>query len=138
MKKMLTENDIVEKVTDFLETKGYRITQSLTTNQQGIDIIAETESETLYIEAKGETSSVETSKRFGLPFNRNQIKSHISVALLATMKVISSLPSGNKTKVGIALPDTEEQRIVINKINPALKKLDIRIYWVSRTKVIVE
>lgn len=135
---MLTENEIVEKVTEFLEMKGYRITQSLTTNQQGIDIIAETESETLYIEAKGETSSVETSKRFGLPFNRNQIKSHISVALLATMKVISSLPSGNKTKVGIALPDTKEQRIVINKIIPALKKLDIRIYWVSRTNVTVE
>ena len=135
---MLTENEIVEKVTEFLEMKGYRITQSLTTNQQGIDIIAETESETLYIEAKGETSSVETSKRFGLPFNRNQIKSHISVALLATMKVISSLPSGNKTKVGIALPDTEEQRIVINKIIPALKKLDIRINWVSRTNVTVE
>ena len=135
---MLTENDIVEKVTDFLEKKGYRITQSLTTNQQGIDIIAETESETLYIEAKGETSSVETSKRYGLPFNRNQVKSHISVALLATMKVISSLPSGNKTKVGIALPDTSEQRIVINKIIPALNKLDIRIYWVSQTNVKIE
>jgi len=135
---MLTENDIVEKVTDFLERKGYRITQSLTTNQQGIDIIAETESETLYIEAKGETSSVETSKRFGLPFNRNQIKSHISVALLATMKVISSLPSGNKTKVGIALPDTKEQRIVINKIIPALHKLDIRIFWVTKTNVKIE
>lgn len=135
---MLTENDIVEKVTDFLETKGYRITQSLTTNQQGIDIIAETESETLYIEAKGETSSVETSKRFGLPFNRNQVKSHISVALLATMKVISSLPSGNKTKVGIALPDTKEQRIVINKIIPALNKLDIRIFWVTKTNVKIE
>jgi len=66
---MQTENDIVEKVVDFLESKGYRITQSLTTNQQGIDIIAEMESETLYIEAKGETSSVETSNRFGLPFN---------------------------------------------------------------------
>mgnify|MGYP003632711184 CR=1 FL=1 len=135
---MLTENDIVEKVTDFLKKKEYRITQSLTTNQQGIDIIAETESETIYIEAKGETSSVETSKRFGLPFNRNQIKSHISVALLATMKVISSMPSGNKTKVGIALPDTKEQRIVINKIIPALKKLDIRIYWVNQNQVTLE
>ena len=135
---MQTENDIVEKVTDFLKTKGYRITQSLSTNQKGIDIIAETEFETLYIEAKGETSSVETSKRFGLPFNRNQIKSHISVALLATMKVISSLPSGKKTKVGIALPDTKEQRIVINEIIPALKKLEIRIYWVSQTKIEIE
>jgi len=137
-KTMLTENDIVEKVTDFLKSKGYRINQSLTTNHQGIDIIAETEFEKLYNEAKGETSSVETSKRFGLPFNRNQVKTHISVALLATMKVISSMPAENKTKVGIALPDTEEQRIVINKIIPALNKLDIRIYWVTKTQVKIE
>lgn len=135
---MLTENDIVEKLTNFLETKGYRIIQSLTTNQPGIDIIAETEFEKLYIEAKGETSASKTSNRFGLAFNRNQIKSHISVALLATMKVISSLPAGNKTKVGIALPDTEGQRQVINQIIPALKKLEIRIYWVSATQIKIE
>lgn len=135
---MLTENEIVEKVSDFLKTKGYKITQRLTTNQHGIDIIAETETEKLYIEAKGETSASKTSNRYGLPFNRNQVKSHISVALLATMKVISSLPAGNKTKVGIALPDTEEQRKVINKIIPALNKLEIRIFWVTQTNVTIE
>lgn len=137
-KKMITENEIVEKVTDFLESKGYRITQSLTTNQQGIDIIAEKEFEILYVEAKGETSASKTSNRFGLPFNRNQVKTHISVALLATMKVISSLPAGSKTKVGIALPDTEEQRLVINKIIPALKKLEIKIFWVTNNTVLIE
>lgn len=135
---MLTENDIVEKVTDFLKANGYRIIQSLNTNQQGVDIIAETEFEKLYIEAKGETSALKTSKRFGLPFNRNQVKAHISVALLATMKIISSLPAGNKTKVGIALPDIESHRQVIKKITPALKKLNIKIYRVSKTKIQTE
>lgn len=135
---MLTENDIVEKVTDFLEKKGYQIIQSLTTNQHGIDIIAENETEKLYIEAKGETSASKTSNRFGLAFNGNQVKSHISVALLATMKVISNMPAGNKTKVGIALPDIESQRQVINQIIPALKKLDIRIYWVSQNNIRIE
>lgn len=48
------------------------------------------------------------------------------------------MPAENKTKVGIALPDTEEQRIVINKIIPALNKLDIRIYWVTKTQVKIE
>ncbi|MFT5970769.1 MAG: hypothetical protein ACI8ZO_001286 [Flavobacteriales bacterium] len=135
---MLTENEIVDKVADFLKTKGYRIRQKRTTNQQGVDIIAETNFETLYIEAKGETSSVETSKRFGLPFNRNQVKTHISVALLATMEVISRQPEGDKRKVGIALPDTVEQRIVINQIIPALNKLDIKIFWVTNNSVKVE
>ncbi|WCO00579.1 hypothetical protein [Psychroserpens ponticola] len=35
------------------------------------------------------------------------------------MKVISNMPVGKKTKGGIALPDTKEHRIVINKIIPA-------------------
>ncbi|GAB5473770.1 MAG: hypothetical protein Mars2KO_18690 [Maribacter sp.] len=136
--KMLTENEIVVKVADFLKSKGYKIKQKLTTNQQGIDIIAETELEKIYIEAKGETSASKTSNRYGLPFNRNQVKSHISVALLATMKVISSSPAGNKTKVGIALPDTKEQRLVINKIIPALKKLKIQIFWITNKTVTIE
>ena len=135
---MLTENDIVECLAEFLQSKNYRITQKLTTNQPGIDIIAENKDEKLYIEAKGETSASKTSKRYGLPFNRNQVKSHISVALLATMKVISSKPAGNKTKVGIALPDNEEQRKVIDKILPALEMLDIRIYWVTPSTVTIE
>lgn len=70
---MLTENDIVENLSKFLKLKGYTISQQLTTNQTGIDIIAENESEKLYIEAKGETSSKETSNRFGKPFNRKLV-----------------------------------------------------------------
>jgi hypothetical protein len=135
---MLTENDIIENLTNFLIEKDYEIVQSLTTNQQGIDVIAKTNFETLYIEAKGETSSKQSSNRFGKPFNGNQIKSHISVALLATMKVISNNPSGNMTKVGIALPDTIGQRKIINQILPALKMLDIRIYWVTKKYVKIE
>lgn len=135
---MLTENDIIEILTNFLKEKKYNILQSLNTNQHGVDVIVENENETLYIEAKGETSSKETSNRYGKPFNANQVKSHISVALLATMKVISNMPSGSKTKVGIALPDNEDQRKVICKILPALKKLDIRIYWVSKRQVLIE
>lgn len=135
---MLTENDIVEKVAEFLVSRDYKIEQSLTTNQQGIDLIAESKSEKLFIEAKGETSASKTSSRYGLPFNRNQVKSHIGVALLATMKVISSQPAGKRTKAGIALPDNEEQRRVIDKIYPALKKLDIRLFWVTKTAVTIE
>ncbi|KSA11550.1 hypothetical protein I600_3874 [Maribacter dokdonensis DSW-8] len=135
---MLTENEIVEKVADFLEIKGYNIKQFLQTNQRGIDIIAEKENEVLYVEAKGETSATKTTKRFGKPFDRNQVKSHISVALLATMKVISSKPNGNNTKVGIALPDNDEHRKVIKKIIPALNQLDIILFWVTKDNVKIE
>ncbi|WP_203296525.1 hypothetical protein [Luteirhabdus pelagi] len=138
MRTMLTENDIVEKLADYLKTNGYVIEQKLTTNQTGIDLIAENNSEKLYIEAKGETSSLKTSNRYGKPFNRNQVKSHIGVALLATMRVITSKPAGNRTKVGIALPDNEEQRRVISQIIDALKQLEIKIYWVTNDTITIE
>jgi len=135
---MLTENQIVKKVTEFLKRKGYKIKQSLNTTQKGIDIIAQNNSEEIYIEAKGETSSLKNSKRYGEPFNKNQVKIHISAALLATIKVISKKPSGDKTKTGIALPDNNEHRSIIHEIKPILKKLDIQIFWVDNTKILVE
>ncbi|WP_375324048.1 hypothetical protein [Flagellimonas sp. GZD32] len=135
---MLTENEIVEKVADFLESRGYLIKQRLTTNQQGIDLIAESQNEKLYIEAKGETSALKTSSRYGQPFNRSQVKSHIGLALWATMKVISSEPAGKKTKAGIALPDNKEHRKVIEIIYPALKKLGIKLFWVTKSHVTIE
>ncbi|CAM1351021.1 MULTISPECIES: hypothetical protein [Tenacibaculum] len=78
---------------------------------------------------------MKNNKRFGLPFNRNQIKSHVSVALLATMKVISNKPNGNNTKVAIALPDNYEHRKVVDEIIPALKKLEIKLFWVSLNSI---
>ncbi len=135
---MLTENDIVDKLAKFLKRNGYEIEQKLTTNQTGIDLIVKNQFEEVYIEAKGETSALQSSKRYGLPFNRNQVKAHIAVAILATMKVITSKPSEGITKVGIALPDNEDHRSVINEIMPALKKLEIKLYWISNTTVKIE
>ncbi len=135
---MLTENDVVQKVTDYLGSKDYKIINSLNTYERGIDIVAENDTAVVYIEAKGETSSKKTSNRFGKPFSKGQIRSHISVALFATMKVIADMPAGDKTKVGIALPDTPGHRDRIYLISQALTKFDIRIYWVSPHGVVVE
>lgn len=135
---MLTENDVVQKIVEYLKNEDYTILQSLTTSQARIDVIAENQFEKIHIEAKDETSSYKSSKRFGLPFNRKQVKTHISVALLATMKVISNPPDGSRTKVGLALPETKEQKEIISKIKTALNKLEIRIYWVNQRGVKIE
>lgn len=135
---MLTENDVVNTLTQYLISAGYQIRQNLSTKEKGVDVIAENGLEVLYVEAKGETSSLQNSKRYGRPFNKNQIKTHISVAILASLQIISKLPSRAKTRVVIALPDTPEQRLVINQISSTLKRLELRIYWVSNNVVIVE
>ncbi|MCF6407514.1 hypothetical protein L3C95_31775 [Chitinophaga filiformis] len=132
---MLTENDIVRLLSAHLKKSGYIITQSLLTTQQGIDIIAEDTKHILYIEAKGETSSKEHSKRYGNAFDGNQIKSHVSRAILASMKILHDKPAGPKTKVGIALPDTAGHRELVAKINIPLKTLGIKIFFVTENGV---
>jgi Holliday junction resolvase len=57
---MLTENDVVKAVSNKLNAIGYKVVQSLTTNEKGIDIIAQKGDVKLYVEAKGETSSKKT------------------------------------------------------------------------------
>ncbi|MEQ6166164.1 restriction endonuclease [Ekhidna sp. MALMAid0563] len=129
---MLTENDVVEILAEHLSNQGYQIIQSLTTNEKGVDLIAEKNGVRLYVEAKGETSSKATTNRYGKPFNKNQIKSHVSRAILTSMKVQSSKPN---SEVAIALPDTDDHKQLIQVITPSLKKLGIGVYWVSKSGV---
>jgi Holliday junction resolvase-like predicted endonuclease len=126
---MLTENDIVNILAKHLENKGYAIKQTLTTSQTGIDLIAENDKEILFVEAKGETSSKQSTNRYGLGFDSNQIKSHVSRAILASMIVLQSKPAGPKTNVAIALPDNH--RDIILKITNPLKSLGIKVYLIT-------
>lgn len=98
-------------------------------------MIAEKKNEVLYIEAKGNTSSMSPSKRFGMPFTNNQIKTHIASAILASMKVASSKPAQEKTRVAIALPDTDAHRKIIRLIKEGLATLAIQVFWVSKDGV---
>ena len=132
---MLTENDIVSILIEHLSRNGYEINQALQTHQHGIDIIAENAKHILYIEAKGETSSKEHTNRYGNAFDKNQIKSHVSRAILASMKILHEKPAGTKTKVGIALPDTTDHRDLVEKILNPIKTLGIKVFFVSDDKV---
>lgn len=128
---MLTENDVVSAVCKKLKDIGFEIRQSLHTSERGIDIIASRNNYTLYIEAKGETSALKTSNRYGKPFNQNQIKNHVGKALLAVSKVISEHKDSRDIGVAIALPDNDGHRRIIIDISFALQKLGIYVFWVK-------
>ncbi|AEV97740.1 hypothetical protein A4D02_16145 [Niastella koreensis] len=133
---MLNENNIVSLLAEHLKRNGYKINQALLTHQQGIDIIAESTKHMLYIEAKGETSSKEDSDRYGDPFNNSQIISHVSRAILASMKILHDKPAGSKTKAGIALPDTPPHRDLVEKVFNPIKTLGIKVFFVSDKNVV--
>ncbi len=131
---MLTENDVVKKVAECLENDGYKVIQRLGTLDKGVDIIAEKAGITLYVEAKGETSSKEASRRYGKHFTQNQVKTHVAMAILASMKILASKPE-KSTKVAIAFPANKDHKALISSIEVVLKKAGIDVFMVEEDTV---
>jgi Holliday junction resolvase-like predicted endonuclease len=132
---MLTENDVVAATCTKLQTEGFEIIQSLHTSAKGIDIIAKKGDLVLYVEAKGETSALSTTKRYGKPFNYNQIESHVSRALLTASKLLTQ-KQGEYFRVAIALPNNDGHRKLINQIQLVINALNIIVIWVTNKDTI--
>lgn len=130
--KMITENEVVEAVAKYLIFTGFKVKQKLLSSEKGDDIVAFCPKRKVYvhIEAKGETSAVKSSKRYGKPFNVSQVKDHVANAFYRAAKML-----GNKTHmeilIGIALPDNTLHRETVNHIMPSLKILSIEVFWVN-------
>ena len=123
----LYEDDVVRAVIDYLKSDDWTIDSFALSHQHGDDIVASRGAERLIIEAKGDGSSKNTTARFGKPFTRNQVKTHVSVAVVRAMQVASmgvSFP-------GVALPASEFHRLEVGRIAPALRTIGIWVFWVS-------
>lgn len=125
---LLDENDVVSAVRADLERHGWRIVSFCTTAQTGVDIEATKESRTLLIEAKGITSSVTTSKRYGQIQTGTQIFIQIAAALLKTVELRQEHDGAS---VAMAIPDHPVMRKRIAKIDKMLDLLSIGIIWVG-------
>lgn len=123
---MLHEDDVVDAVADEPACRGWTVTQQLRSTEQGDDIVALRGGDRLTVEAKGQTSAVVTSARFGQPFSVGQVRSHVGQAVLRSLRVVS-----DGDRVCIALPDDRPHRAEVDKIAPALLQLDVGVFWVD-------
>lgn len=129
---MLTENDVVDTVAQHLTKDGWTIRQKKTTAQHGIDILAEKNGELLAIEAKGSGSATIGTSRYGQEFTGNQKRSHVAVALLTAVQVVSD----GKHRAALAFPDDSEHSRLIARILPTLKTLNIRVFFVRQDRTV--
>lgn len=127
---MLYENDVVDSVSNFLTANGFLVRQQLLSTEKGDDIVAfcPQRKVDVYIEAKGETSAVLTSKRYGIQFSPSQVKDHVANAFYRAAKMYSK---NQDCLVGIALPRNPDHLNVVNQILPVLKILSIEVFWVD-------
>ena len=133
-----TENDVINAVVSKLKSMNFKIISTCSTKEHGVDIVSKKEQNTLLIEAKGGTSSMKESNNYGKPFNRNQIRTHISVAIFAAMNLISEYKDNEKVIIGIALPYEKNHKEFIEKLKYVLNKLEIIIFWVKYKEVLIE
>lgn len=124
---MLTENDVIDAVCSHLECEGYEIIEKRRTNERGIDVVAHhKERGRLLIEAKGETSSRDASKRFGKCFNAAQVRVHVASAVYGALCL-----HDNSNRVAIAFPDTALHRRYLQPLQSISNGLDIQVYLVK-------
>ncbi len=130
---MLYESDVISSVSQYLRARKYEILQELTETQKGDDIVArDSDGTKCFIEAKGETSSQKTSKRYGKAFSSSQVAVHVSKAVYRAIQMKEE--NSSNCMVGIALPDTPDHKKVINRITRTLELLSIAVFWVSNDR----
>ena len=126
---MITENDVIERVTDFLTRRNWKIVSTATTVQHGPDVVARAgPGKEIWIEAKGQTSSKHGTRRYGKEFNRSQKEDHLGRALLKCCQYLSEKPD---LIVAIAVPNDELDLKLIRDIRPALERLKVVTFLVD-------
>ncbi|WP_413320300.1 hypothetical protein AA0Z99_05725 [Agrococcus sp. 1P02AA] len=125
---MIFEDDVVTAVAAQLRADGWTIESTALATQHGDDIVAVRGDERLVVEAKGQGSSKPHTRRYGQPFNRGQAATHVGVAVLRCLRVVSE---GSST-AAIALPDDEIYAREIERVTPALAQLNIRVFVVDQ------
>ena len=125
---MLFEDDVVSAVVAHLRADGWTIESTALATQHGDDIVATRSGERLVVEAKGQGSSKTHTARYGQPFNRGQARTHVGVAVLRSLRVVSE---GTST-AALALPDDEFHRREVDRVHPALTKLGVWVFWVDQ------
>jgi len=127
----LTENDVVGAVRDHLERAGWIVDQALHTTQHGTDIVARGPGQIiLRIEAKGATSSKNGTPRHDLGFSRAQIGSHVARAFYTATAALDGQGAGSDERTAMALPATPDHREFIDRIQRAISRLGVGVFWV--------
>jgi hypothetical protein len=127
---MLFEDDVVAAVVDHWRADGWTIVSTALATQHGDDIVATRDGVRLVVEAKGEGSSKPYTKRYGSTFTPRQAYTHVSVAVLRTLRVVSE---GTST-AAIALPADAAHRREVDRVQSALSRLGIRVFWVDQER----
>jgi hypothetical protein len=129
----MNENGVIAAVCVYLKARGWHITQQLHTSEHGVDVVAThaASGRKCYVEAKGSTSAREGTRRYGKPFDGNQITVHVARAVLTALKLRTEYPDRTAADVLIAVPDERRHRSHLKAIAPVLGAVGVGTLFVA-------
>jgi hypothetical protein len=125
---VIYEDDVVAAVVAHLRADGWQIESTALATQHGDDIVATRSGERLVVEAKGEGSSKAHTSRYGKSFDSGQVLTHVSVAVLRALQVVSE----GTSIAAIALPEDDAHRRRVDRVAGALSKVGVIVFWVAQ------
>lgn len=132
---LMNEDTVNQAVASFLISKGFDCETPLTGRQHGVDIKAEKNNVSIYVESKG---SRKNSAADDEVFDQGQLVNHMARQIYTLMKYESANSEWNNIYI-LANPDIERIRIEYNKVKKTVQKLKFICMWVqSDNTVIVE
>jgi hypothetical protein len=120
----IKENRVVDLMVTWLEDRGYQIKSTAHDTQQGHDIAATRNGKALYVECKGSQGGKDFSKH--AKFNS---------AASAFFNQMRLRETESQSEVGIALPDDDWYRELMQKLTAFCKRNSVRVFWVSENLV---
>ncbi|ORJ53697.1 hypothetical protein [Geothermobacter hydrogeniphilus] len=125
---LLTEDEVVLKLTRWLESSGWEIITQCLGHQQGIDILAIKGTQTLIVEAKGAKGSKTSPVTKRDRFTSGQIKTHFGKAIV---KCLEERARNIGAEVAIAQPNNPYLRDCLADACAEVTKIGIQLYWVE-------
>ena len=118
----LTENEIAEFVSIYFQKNDYTVKKL-----EGFLVAFKQGNSKCCIVVKGGASNIKGTKKYKKPFNNNQIKQNIGVALLKSFQIKEI----EDIKVFIAVPDEINYCEIYETIKNILVKTDIKFLFVK-------
>ncbi|WP_273652985.1 hypothetical protein [Cellulomonas fimi] len=124
----LYEDQVVDAVCGHLSDAGWTDIDPRYSHQRGNDVEAWLGHHRLFVEAKGAGSARTTSKRYGQPFTRKQVYSHVGVATVRALRWVAT----GGVHAALAFPDNEDHRAEVAVMLPVLMSLKVTVFWVAQ------
>jgi hypothetical protein len=127
------ENQIIAAVCTHLHATGFVVTQRLHTTEHGVDIVARNAARgrTIYVEAKGGTSSRDGSARFGKPYTQSQVFDRVSKGVFTALELRAQYPDRNAVDVALAVPDSRWFRNYLTPVHRQLADAGLTVLLVD-------